>query len=89
MAANKDLHKAKKEKHDEFYTQLTDVSKELMNYRNYFSGRNILCNCDDPTWSAFWRFFHLQFEFLGLKSLVATHFDKESPTYKMEYRGGV
>ena len=48
----------------------------------------MFCNCDDPTWSAFWKYFHLNFSVLGLRKLVSTHYDKNEPTYKMEYEGG-
>ena len=88
MAKNGSLTKAKIEKNDEFYTQLTDVSKELMHYKQHFKNKIVLCNCDDPTWSAFWKYFHLNFETLGLKKLISTHYDKTEPTYKMEYTGG-
>ena len=88
MAANANLHKAKNAKNDEFYTQLTDVSKELMHYKHHFKDKIVFCNCDDPTWSAFWKYFHLNFEALGLKKLISTHYDKTEPTYKMEYTGG-
>ena len=86
--ANENLHKAKEAKNDEFYTQLNDVSEELRHYKEHFKDKVIFCNCDDPTWSAFWRYFHLNFEHLGLKKLISTHYDKEKPTYKMEYTGG-
>lgn len=88
MGSNSNLHKAKNEKNDEFYTQLTDVSKEMMHYKQHFKDKIVLCNCDDPTWSAFWKYFHLNFEALGLKKLISTHYDKTQPTYKMEYEGG-
>lgn len=88
MAANANLHKAKSEKNDEFYTQLTDVSNELKHYKQHFAGKVVFCNCDDPTWSAFWKYFHLNFAVLGLRKLVSTHYDKTQPTYKMEYEGG-
>lgn len=88
MATNANLIKAKKAKNDEFYTQLTDVSKELMHYKQHFKDKIVFCNCDDPTWSAFWKYFHLNFEALGLKKLISTHYDKTEPTYKMEYAGG-
>lgn len=86
--SNKNLHKAKENKNDEFYTQLTDVSKELMHYKKHFEDQVVLCNCDDPTWSAFWRYFHLNFAKLGIKKLISTHYDRNEPTYKMEYEGG-
>ena len=88
MSANANLHKAKDAKNDEFYTQLTDVSKELMHYKQHFKDKTVLCNCDDPTLSAFWKYFHLNFSALGLKKLISTHYDKTQPTYKMEYTGG-
>ncbi len=88
MMKNSNLHKAKTEKNDEFYTQLSDVSKELMHYKEHFKGKVVFCNCDDPTWSAFWKYFHLNFSTLGLKKLISTHYDKTEPTYKMEYTGG-
>lgn len=88
MAANANLHKAKDAKNDEFYTQLTDVSKELMHYKQHFKDKIVLCNCDDPKWSNFWKYFHLNFSALGLKKLISTHYDKNEPTYKMEYTGG-
>ena len=85
---NANLHKAKNAKNDEFYTLLTDVSKELMHYKSHFRGKVVFCNCDDPTWSAFWKYFHLNFAHLGLKKLISTHYDRTQPTYKMEYEGG-
>ena len=87
-SANANLHKAKDAKNDEFYTQLTDVSKEMMHYKQHFKDKIVFCNCDDPTWSAFWKYFHLNFSVLGLKKLISTHYDKNNPTYKMEYTGG-
>ena len=87
-SANSNLHKAKGAKNDEFYTQLTDVAKELMHYKAHFKDKIVLCNCDDPTWSAFWKYFHLNFAELGLKKLISTHYDREEATYKMEYTGG-
>ena len=88
MSTNANLNKAKAAKNDEFYTQLTDVSKELMHYKQNFKDKTVLCNCDDPTLSAFWKYFHLNFSALGLKKLISTHYDKTQPTYKMEYTGG-
>ena len=85
---NSNLANARNAKNDEFYTQLTDVSKELKHYRNHFKGKTVFCNCDDPTWSSFYKYFHLNFEVLGLKKLISTHYDKEEPTYKMVYEGG-
>lgn len=88
MSANAHLRKADAVKNDEFYTQLTDVSKELMHYKQHFKNKIVFCNCDDPTWSAFWKYFHLNFAELGLKKLISTHYDKNEPTYKMVYEDG-
>ena len=86
--ANENLHKAKEAKNDEFYTQLSDVAEELRHYKEHFKGKVVLCNCDDPTSSAFWKYFHLNFAELGLRKLISTHYDREKTTYKMEYTGG-
>ena len=88
MAKNSNLAAAKRAKNVEFYTQLTDIEKELVHYKEQLRGKVIFCNCDDPTWSNFWRYFHLNFAHIGLKKLIATHFDPEKPTYKLEYEGG-
>lgn len=88
MAKNENLHKAKDAKNDEFYTRIEDVAEELRHYKKHFAGKVVFCNCDDPTRSAFWRYFHLNFSELGLKKLIATHYDRTEPTYKMEYEGG-
>ena len=85
---NKNLHKAKTQKNDEFYTQISDIEKELKYYTQYFKGVVVFCNCDDPAYSNFWKYFHLNFEHLGLKKLITTHYDASEPTYKMEYEGG-
>ena len=87
-AKKSSLIKAKEKKNDEFYTQLTDIEKELVHYRHHFKDAVVFCNCDDPEWSNFWKYFHLNFEFLGLKKLITTHYDPTEPTYKMEYEGG-
>ena len=86
--ANTNLCKAKKEKNDEFFTQLTDIEKELKHYKKHFENKSIFCNCDDPTFSEFWRYFHLNFAELKLKKLVSTHYDAKERTYMLEYEGG-
>ena len=63
MAGNRNLHKAKDTKNDEFYTQIADIEREIKYYRNHFKDAVVLCNCDDPEWSNFWKYFHLNFEF--------------------------
>ena len=72
MAGNKSLTKANKAKEDEFYTQLADIELELKHYRKHFAGKTIFCNCDDPYESNFFKYFAMNFNFLGLKKLVAT-----------------
>ena len=74
MAKNTDLTTAKKRKKDEFYTQLTDIEKELRHYKGQFVGKTVLCNCDDPRISGFFKFFSEKFEELGLKKLIATRY---------------
>ncbi len=87
-ATNGNLHKAKVNKNDEFYTQLTDIEKELMHYKEHFKDKIVYCNCDDPEWSNFWKYFHLNFAHLGLKKLIATFYHIGTSVYKMEYTGG-
>ena len=81
---NKNLGKARKNKEDEFYTKITDIEKEMRYYREHFKGKVIFCNCDDPETSNFWRYFELNFEELGLRKLIATHYETEKPSYKLE-----
>ena len=84
MAGNSALNKAGIKKEDEFYTQLSDIEKELKHYREQFRDRIIFCNCDDPAESNFFRYFQLNFYSLGIKKLICTHFDREKTTYKLE-----
>lgn len=72
MAGNSDLRKANKNKNDEFYTQLADIELELKHYRKHFMGKTVFCNCDDPYESNFFKYFAMNFNYLGLKKLVAT-----------------
>lgn len=72
QTANKNLRSAKTDKKDEFYTQLSDIEKELKHYKNHFKGKVVLCNCDDPRVSNFFHFFSYNFEKFGLKKLIAT-----------------
>ncbi len=73
---NSNLHKAAKEKKDEFYTQLSDIEKELKHYKSQFKGKVIYCNCDDPFESNFFKYFAANFNSLGLKKLISTSFTK-------------
>jgi len=83
-SSNKNLRKASTAKSDEFYTQLSYIEKELGHYKNHFKNKIIFCNCDDPEESNFWNYFALNFEHLGLKKLISTHFENEKPSYKLE-----
>ena len=73
--ANKNLNAAKSAKKDEFYTQLPDIEKELRHYRGHFKDKIVLCNCDDPYESNFFKYFAMNFNVLGLKKLIATCYD--------------
>ena len=81
---NNNLKKAKSNKKDEFYTQLVDIENELKHYKDHFKDKVVFCNCDDPQESNIWKYFSSNFEHLGLKKLVSTHFHDERPTYKLE-----
>lgn len=81
---NRNLHNAIRGKNDEFYTQISDIEKEIQNYKEHLKDKVIFCNCDDPEESHFWRYLSENFEFLGLKKLVSTHFDYDKPSYKLE-----
>jgi len=72
---NANLRQANRAQEDEFYTQMSDVEKELNYYRLLFKDKVILCNCDDPYESNFFKYFAINFNFLGLKKLIATCFD--------------
>ena len=67
---NSPLTQAKKNKKDDFYTQLSDIEKELKHYRKHFKGKVVYCNCDDPRVSNFFHYFSYNFEKLGLKKLI-------------------
>lgn len=71
---NSDLLVAARGKKDEFYTQLTDIEKEMKHYKASFRGKSIFCNCDDPYESNFFKYFALNFNSLGLEKLTTTSF---------------
>ena len=79
MAGNKNLQAANKAKKDEFYTQLADIENELRHYREHFRGKTVLCNCDDPRASNFFRYFAYSFEQLSLKRLITTCYKNQHP----------
>ena len=100
MAGNSNLQMSKQGKTDEFYTQLSTIEDELRHYRKYFKGKVIFCNADDPAigedgqdhfgdglggyTSNFFRYFQLNFQQLGIKKLITTHYEANKPSYKFE-----
>lgn len=76
---NKNLHKAKNAKKDEFYTQLPDIENELKHYKKHFKDKIVFCNCDDPRISNFFHYFSYNFEQLGLKKLITTCYKNQQP----------
>lgn len=76
---NSRLRKAQKDKKDEFYTQLTDIEKELQHYKNHFRDKVVYCNCDDPRVSNFYLYFAYNFKHLGLKKLITTCYQNKNP----------
>jgi len=80
--ANTNLANAKNAKNDEFYTQYSDIQKEINAYLEYdpnvFRGKTVLLPCDDPEWSNFTKFFAQNFETFGLKKLISTSYAVES-----------
>lgn len=88
MAGQASFAKAKSAKNDEFYTRLSDIELELSHYESAFAGKSVLCNCDDPSSSKFWEYFHKNFTKLGIRKLVAVHYTPDSISYQMIYCGG-
>ena len=79
-SANKNLHNAKTGKNDEFYTQLSDIEKELRHYKEHFKGKVVFCNCDDPRVSNFFHYFSFNFE---VTQIIYNH-EKGHGCYKCE-----
>ncbi len=73
--ATKLFDKAKTEKKAEFYTQMFDIETEVKHYKQYFNGKTILCNCDDPYESNFFKYFASHFNDFHLKKLICTCYD--------------
>lgn len=86
---NKSLRRASIAKEDEFYTQIADIEREMRHYIQYFKDKTIFLNCDDPETSNFWKYFELNFDRLGLKRLISTHYETDKPSYKLELTGDV
>lgn len=92
------LSRARRNKKDEFYTQIVDIERELRHYRRHFKNKVVYCNCDDPYISAFFEYFTKNFELLGLKKLITTCYKSQrmdlfsqknsEQAIKLEYTGG-
>lgn len=82
---NYNLHNAKRAKQDEFYTQLEDIEKELRHYD--FKGKKVYCNCDNPSMSNFYKYFKLNFNYLGIKELISTGYNFDGQGYYGHYDG--
>ena len=86
--SNINLHTAKRDKKDEFYTQYSDIAAELKHYKEFFKDKVVLCNCDDPLESNFTKYFILNFHHLGLKKLICTFYDiNGGSAFAFEYEG--
>ena len=84
---NENLHRAKREKNDEFYTRYEDIEKEMVHYTEHLKGKAVYCPCDDFRWSNFVKYFKDNFHTLGLKGLVATNYDIGDGAWKYTYDG--
>lgn len=82
--ANKRLDTAKRNKKDEFYTTMDVISAEMKYYRNDFKNKIVFCNCDDPKKSNFFKYFVLNFQRLGLKKLITTHYNPDGSSYALK-----
>ena len=87
MAKNNNLHNAKRQKNDEFYTTRATVELELNHYKEHFRGKVVYCNCDDPIESEFTRYFARKFEDWGLKKLISTGYKESGHGVMYIYEG--
>ena len=85
--SNTNLKTAKKSKNDEFYTLMEDIEKEMRYYKDFFKGKVVYCNCDDARESNFFKYFSLNFEFLGLKKLITTGYKSDGKGVVLVYEG--
>ena len=85
--SNTNLKIAKKSENDEFYTLMEDIEKEMRYYKDYFKGKVVYCNCDDARESNFFKYFSLNFEFLGLKKLITTGYKADGKGVVLVYEG--
>ena len=74
----RNMNRARRVKNDEFYTQISDIERELLHYKKHFRGKVVYCNCDDPTVSNFFRYFSLNYKQLGVKKLLTTCYKNQN-----------
>lgn len=84
---NTNLHSAKKAKNDEFYTFMSDINAELNEYKDFFKGKVVYCNCDDARESNFFKYFSDAFEHLGIKKLITTGYNENGKGVVLIYEG--
>ena len=78
---NRNLHSAKRAKNDEFYTQLTDIEKEVVHYKEHFKDKIVLCNCNDAVHDNFVRYFKDNFNDLELQKIIYTSYGDNAYAY--------
>lgn len=79
------LHKAKKNKNDEYYTQYKDIEKQVSLLKDQFKDKVIFMPCDNKD-SQFWIYFHKNFKKLQLKEIVAISNNVEKDNF-ITYNG--
>lgn len=84
---NKNLHKAKKAKNDEFYTRYEDIEKELSHYAEHLKGKWVYSPCDDYRWSEFKNYFVQNFSAIGLTRYTCTNYDLGDGAFRYDYDG--
>lgn len=85
---NQNLNAAKSAKNDEFYTQLSDIENELQYYKQHFKDKTVYCNCDNPKYSQFYKYFKDNFDKLGLKKLICSYYGKNASVITYMMGGG-
>lgn len=73
--SNSPLNKSRSSNHDEFYTLIEDIEKELSRYSKHFKNKTVYCNCDNPYESNFAKYFIIHFNELNLKKLIITGYN--------------
>lgn len=86
---SKNLHNAKRNKNDEFYTQYKDIEAEVQHYTDQLAGKHIYLNCDDPKHSQFWQYFYDNYKRLNLKRLTATYYTEEGKAERWDLTGAL